>query len=108
MSGIYSINNSLFELSVVLVAGVIGYFMRLLKFPFLPTGLGLVLGFMIESNFRRSLLLSGDELSIFFNDRISLVLLSVAALFIIGSFARRLIVFLFAGFTSKFADNDGR
>ncbi len=108
MSGIYSINNSLFELSVVLVAGVIGYFMRLLKFPFLPTVLGLVLGFMIESNFRRSLLLSGDELSIFFNDRISLVLLSVAALFIIGSFARRLIVFLFAGFTSKFADNDGR
>ncbi|MDG2088350.1 MAG: tripartite tricarboxylate transporter permease [Arenicellaceae bacterium] len=91
MSGIYSINNSLFELSVVLVAGIIGYFMRLLKFPFLPTVLGLVLGFMIESNFRRSLLLSGDELSIFVSDRISLVLLSVAGLFIIGSLAKRLL-----------------
>ena len=91
MSGIYSINNSLFDLSVMLVAGVIGYLMRLLKFPFLPTILGLVLGFMIESNFRRSLLLSGDDFSIFINDRISLVLLSIAVVFIFGSLGRRLI-----------------
>jgi putative tricarboxylic transport membrane protein len=95
MSGIYSINNSLFDLSVVLVAGVIGYFMRLLNLPFLPAVLGLVLGFMIESNFRRSLLLSGDELGIFFSDRISLTLLSVAALFIVGSLAKRMIQTLF-------------
>jgi putative tricarboxylic transport membrane protein len=88
MSGIYSINNSLFELGVMLVAGVIGYFMRMLKFPFLPTVLGLVLGFMIESNFRRSLQLSGDDFSIFYNERISMILLSVALLFIIGSLGR--------------------
>ncbi len=104
MSGIYSINNSLFELSVVLLAGIIGYFMRLLKFPFLPTVLGLVLGFMIESNFRRSLLLSGDELSIFFIDKISLILLSVAALFIIGSLAKRLIEVLFGKLKAEVAD----
>jgi putative tricarboxylic transport membrane protein len=89
MSGIYSINNSLFELSVMLVAGVIGYFMRLLKFPFLPGVLGLVLGFMIESNFRRSLLLSGDDYSIFVNDRISMVLLLLAAIFILSSLGRQ-------------------
>jgi len=94
MSGIYSINNSLFELSVMLVAGVIGYFMRLLKFPFLPTVLGLVLGFMIESNFRRSLLLSGDDYSIFISDRISMTLLSLAALFIIGSLSMHMFVML--------------
>lgn len=91
MSGIYSINNSLFELGVMLVAGVIGYFMRMLKFPFLPTVLGLVLGFMIESNFRRSLQLSGDDFSIFYNDRISMILLSIALLFIIGSLGRHLL-----------------
>tara|TARA_R110000824_G_scaffold52692_3_gene146061 strand:+ start:49865 stop:51376 length:1512 start_codon:yes stop_codon:yes gene_type:complete len=96
MSGIYSINNSLFDLSVMLVAGVIGYFMRLFNFPFLPTILGLVLGFMIESNFRRSLLLSGDDLSIFINDRISLVLLSLAVIFVFGSLLRRLIRILSA------------
>jgi len=89
MSGIYSINNSLFELSVMLVAGVLGYFMRLLKFPFLPSVLGLVLGFMIESNFRRSLLLSGDDYSIFMTDRISMVLLLLAAIFIFASLGRQ-------------------
>jgi putative tricarboxylic transport membrane protein len=71
------------------VAGVIGYFMRLLKFPFLPGVLGLVLGFMIESNFRRSLLLSGDDYSIFVNDRISMVLLLLAAIFILSSLGRQ-------------------
>jgi putative tricarboxylic transport membrane protein len=91
MSGIFSINNSLFDLSIMLVAGCIGFVMRLLKFPFLPTVLGLVLGYMIESNFRRSLVLSGDDLGIFIDDNISLGLLSVAALFIIGSLTKRFI-----------------
>ena len=95
MSGIYSINNSLFDLSIMLFAGCIGFFMRLLKFPFLPTVLGLVLGFMIESNFRRSLVLSGDDLGIFVDDRISLVLLSLATIFIIGSLSKRFIHALF-------------
>ncbi|MDG2091480.1 MAG: tripartite tricarboxylate transporter permease [Gammaproteobacteria bacterium] len=97
MSGIYSINNSLFDLSIMLVAGVIGYFMRVMKFPFLPTVLGLVLGFMIESNFRRSLLLSGDDLSIFMDDKISLMLLTFAVIFVFGSLAKRLIQVLRAG-----------
>ncbi|MGK0297908.1 MAG: putative tricarboxylic transport membrane protein [Gammaproteobacteria bacterium] len=91
MSGIFSINNSLFDLSIMLVAGCIGFVMRLLNFPFLPTVLGLVLGYMIESNFRRSLVLSGDDLGIFIDDNISLGLLSVAALFIIGSLTKRFI-----------------
>ena len=104
LSGIYSINNSLFDLSVMLVAGSIGFFMRLLKFPFLPTVLGLVLGYMIESNFRRSLVLSGDDLGIFLDDRISLGLLSVAALFILGSLATRLFNKLFRHSDEEFSE----
>ncbi len=95
MSGIYSINNSLFDLGIVLAAGVLGLFMRILKFPFLPAVLGLVLGYMIESNFRRSLVLSGDELGIFIDDRISLFLLSLAALFVAGSLGKRCYHILF-------------
>lgn len=90
LSGIYSINNSLFDLGIMLVAGTIGFFMRMLRFPFLPAVLGLVLGFMVESNFRRSLVLSGDDFLIFIDDRISLGLLSVAALFVIGALGKRL------------------
>ncbi len=91
LSGIYSIHNSLFDLSIMLAAGVIGFLMRMLKFPFLPTVLGLVLGYLVESNFRRSLVISGDDYGIFIDDRISLALLSVAALFIFGSIGKRVL-----------------
>ena len=90
LSGIYSIHNSLFDLSIMLAAGVVGFLMRMLKFPFLPTVLGLVLGYLVESSFRRSLVISGDNYGIFFNDRISLGLLCVSALFIFGSIGKRI------------------
>jgi len=89
LSGIYSIHNSLFDLGVMITAGVIGYFMRMFRFPFLPAVLGLVLGYLVESNFRRSLVLSGDDFSIFLDDRISLALLSLAFIFVTGSLGRR-------------------
>jgi putative tricarboxylic transport membrane protein len=44
----------------------------------LPMVLGVVLGFMIESNYRRSLLLSGGDPMIFLTDRVSLGLLLAA------------------------------
>ena len=84
-SGIYSIDNTLFDLYLVLIAGLAGYIMRLFGFPFLPLVLGLVLGYLIESNYRRSLLLTGGEHRVFIEDPISLGLLITAALFVIGS-----------------------
>ena len=87
-SGVYSIHQSLFDLAIVLFAGVVGYLMRMLKFPFLPTVLGLVLGYMVESNYRRSLVLSRGDHMIFLEDPISLGLLSAAAIFIAGSLGK--------------------
>ncbi|MEM7045365.1 MAG: tripartite tricarboxylate transporter permease [Pseudomonadota bacterium] len=84
-SGIYSIDHSLFDLYLVLIAGAVGYVMRLLGFPFLPLVLGLVLGYLIEANYRRSLLLTGGEHRVFIEDPISLGLLITALVFIIGS-----------------------
>lgn len=107
MSGIYSINNSLFDLSIMLVAGSIGFFMRMMKFPFLPTVLGLVLGYMIESNFRRSLVLSGDDLGIFVEDKISLGLLSVAAIFILGSLVKRVYSYFSKSGNDDYAEGTG-
>ena len=89
-SGIYSIDNTLFDLYLVLLAGLAGYVMRLLGFPFLPLVLGLVLGYLIESNYRRSLLLTGGEHRGFIEDPISLGLLITAALFVFGSGLRDL------------------
>lgn len=91
MSGIYSINNSLFDLSIMMAAGVVGFLMRIMKFPFLPAVLGLVLGYLVESNFRRSLVLSGDDYSIFLTDKVSLGLLALSFAFILGSLGKRLL-----------------
>ncbi|MFM1816286.1 MAG: hypothetical protein RLZ98_2981, partial [Pseudomonadota bacterium] len=74
-SGIYSIDQSLFDLGIVLAAGVMGYAMRAFGFPFLPLVLGVVLGYMIESNYRRSLLVSSGDHMIFLTDKVSLGLL---------------------------------
>ena len=87
-SGVYSIDNSLFDVGVVLVSGVIGYIMRLVGFSFLPLVLGLVLGYLIESNYRRALSVSGGDHMIFVQDPISLGLLLASAAFILFSILR--------------------
>ena len=61
MSGVYTVHMSLFDVGIVLAAGLLGYFMRHFGFPFLPAVLGVVLGELVESNYRRSLVLSGGD-----------------------------------------------
>ena len=73
------------EFIIVLMAGVLGYVMKLLKFPMLPLVLGLMLGYMVEANFRRSLMVSSGDPIIFFQDPISLGLLVLSGLMIFGS-----------------------
>ena len=80
MSGVYAIHQSVFEIFLVIGVGVLGYAMRWLKVPVLPLVLGLVLGYLVESNYRRSLLISGGDAMIFLTDKVSLGLLLLAAL----------------------------
>ncbi len=83
MSGIYTINSTMFDVGIVLFAGFVGYLMRICGFPFLPAVLGVVLGPLVESNYRRSLMLSGGEHDIFLEDPIAVGLLAASALFIV-------------------------
>jgi putative tricarboxylic transport membrane protein len=85
LSGVYSIDSSVLDLIVVLMAGVFGYVLKRLKFPMLPLVLGLMLGYMVESNFRRALLVSADDPMTFLQDKISLTLLILSGLMIFGS-----------------------
>ena len=78
MSGVYAIHQSIFEIFLVIGVGVFGYAMRWLKLPVLPLVLGLVLGYLVESNYRRSLLISGGDPMIFLTDKVSLALLALA------------------------------
>jgi putative tricarboxylic transport membrane protein len=88
VSGVYSIEQSMVDILIVLVAGVVGYAMRWADIPFLPMVLGVVLGYMVESNYRRSLQLSNGDHMIFLQDPVSLGLLLAAAALVAYSLRR--------------------
>ncbi len=77
--GSYALTNDVFGIWVMLVFGVIGFCMKLYHYS--PAGLilGMVLGRLMEENFRRQILVSNDPLS-FFTRPISLILLLLTAL----------------------------
>jgi putative tricarboxylic transport membrane protein len=64
--GIYSVRSSVFDIWLVLVLGLVGYGMRLLRFEPAPLLIGFILGPMVEENFRRAMILArGDFLALF-------------------------------------------
>ncbi|TVR09671.1 MAG: tripartite tricarboxylate transporter permease [Salinarimonadaceae bacterium] len=81
--GVYSVNFNTFDIYVVIVAGIIGYVLRVLGFPAAPMLLGFILGPMVEENFRRSLMLSRGSFDIFVTRPVSASLLAAGLLFII-------------------------
>ena len=69
--GVFSTQNSLFQIWEVLAFGVIGAVLMTLEFSVAPILLGFVLGPMVEENFRRALLLSRGDLMVFVQRPIS-------------------------------------
>lgn len=81
--GAYAISNNIFDVFTMLVAGVIGYFMKKYGFPASPIVLALILGPMAESEFRRSLVMSEGSYSIFLERPIALGFIIIAVLSLI-------------------------
>jgi putative tricarboxylic transport membrane protein len=86
MAGVFSVNNDIFDMWVVLVFGVIGWLMKKTGFEPGPLVLAFVLGSIMERAFRQSMLLSGGSLDIFVTRPLSGGLLAVMALVIVISF----------------------
>lgn len=82
--GVYCTNSSLFDVSEVLVFGLIGAVFMALDFPVAPILLGYVLGPMVEENFRRALLISNGDLAILLDRPISAGFMTVCALLVLG------------------------
>jgi putative tricarboxylic transport membrane protein len=78
--GCYSLNESVFDMGVMLVFGILGYFFRKLDWPLAPTVLALVLGPMMEKTLRTSLEMSAGDFRIFIQRPIAAVLLVLTAL----------------------------
>lgn len=81
--GAFAINNRAFDVVVMLVFGLIGYFMRRNGYQAAPLTLGIILGGMSDENLRRALMLSGGSVAPFFERPISLIFIIAIALMIV-------------------------
>ena len=84
-AGAYSVNENYFDVGVALIFGVLAWVLRKLDLPPVPILLGLVLGRMTETNFRRALLISNGDASIFLQSIyckifLALIIIAVAAI----------------------------
>ncbi|CAM5189086.1 TctA family transporter OS=Castellaniella defragrans OX=75697 GN=HNR28_001852 PE=4 SV=1 [Castellaniella defragrans] len=80
--GCFSTQNSLFEVGEVLLFGILGAVLRYLDFSVATILLGYVLGPLVEENFRRALLLSRGDMTIFLQRPISAGFIAASALLI--------------------------
>lgn len=88
MVGSFAVNNSMFDVWLMLGLGLFGFVMTRAGFPVAPMVLGLVLGPILESEMRRSLILSGGSWAIFVQRPVSLAFLLLAVLAIAAPLAR--------------------
>jgi putative tricarboxylic transport membrane protein len=78
--GAYGKDYSMVDVWVMFFFGVMGYLLKKFNYPVTPVILALVLGGILEENFRRALMLSDGSYAIFFSKPISLALLIMAVL----------------------------
>jgi TctA family transporter len=90
--GVYTVNNSTFDVILTALFGGIGYLLYRLRCEPAPLLLGFVLGPMMEENFRRTMLISGGDPMILFHRPLSLALIILTAglflMLVMPSFSR--------------------
>ena len=78
--GSYGYNNNIIDVWVMFGFGIFAYILKKFDYPITPLVLALVLGGLLEENFRRALIISRGDYWIFLNHPISLGLLTAAVL----------------------------
>jgi putative tricarboxylic transport membrane protein len=89
--GVYSLSGSTVEVLVMYGIGVAGFFMRRYEFPIAPVILGVILGPVMEIQFRRALVASGGDASVFVDRPLTVGLLSAAVLALVLPYAPSII-----------------
>jgi putative tricarboxylic transport membrane protein len=83
--GAYSLNNNVFDVSIMIIFGVVGYLFRKFDYEGAPLVLAFVLGPMLDLNLRQALLVSDGRFVDFFTRPISGVTLGLAILLLTSS-----------------------
>ena len=78
ITGTYATNNSATEVYITVIFGVIGYLMKQVELPAAPIIMGIILGPLIETHFRRALIISNGNYATFFTHTVSAVFLCAA------------------------------
>lgn len=88
--GVYTLNNEVVEIFIMLIFGIIGFLMRKAGFEGAPFLLAMVLEPIMESSLRQSLLMSHGSFGIFFIRPISAILVVLGLAFLITSILPKL------------------
>ncbi len=83
--GVYSINNNVFDVWMLIIFGVVGYVMRKIDMPIAPMVMTVVLGPLIEQSLRQSMEMSSGSFMVFTTRPIALVFILVAAAILVLS-----------------------
>jgi len=78
--GSFAIQARLFDVGVMVVFGIIGYYMREMDYPVAPLVLGIILGDILDKNLRRALILSDGSIIPFFTRPICTVIAIITLL----------------------------
>jgi len=78
ITGTYATNNSVTEVYITVIFGVIGYLMKKVDLPAAPVIMGIILGPLLETHFRRALIISNGSYSTFFMHPMSAIFLCAA------------------------------
>jgi putative tricarboxylic transport membrane protein len=81
--GVYTVNNSVFDIYLMVMFGFVGYLMRKFDFEPAPLAMAYVLSPILESSFRQSLSLSGGSFAVFFSRPISVVCMALVVALLI-------------------------
>ncbi len=89
--GAYTVHNSMFDVWLMLIFGVLGYVFKKLDYPMAPMVLALVLGDNAENGFRQSMLLSRATSRIFFSNRLVGTITALALLLLFWPLISRML-----------------
>ena len=78
--GTYAVNHTVQDIYLMIICGILGFFIIKAGFSIPPIILGLILGGILEKNFRRSLVLSAGDWTTFFTRPISCTFIIIAFL----------------------------
>ncbi len=84
--GVYSLNNNVYEIMIMILFGFFGYILRKLEYPLAPFLLAMVLGPMMETSFRQSMAIGQGDFAIFFQRPFSAILLISVVVVLLVSF----------------------